>query len=402
VTTARGERLLTPAFLLLIATGTCYFVAFGMVVPVLPRFVEGPLHGSDLAVGITFGAFGAGAVLLRPVAGRIGDRRGRKVLILAGALIAAIATATYFLVDDVPLLVVARMGQGVGEAAFWVGIATSVADLTPEARRGEGMSYFSVALYSGTAFGPVVGELVLDSGGYDRVWLVATALFVGAALLGLVCPDVRPAERADAGSHFFPRAAWVPGAILFLGICGIVGFSAFVPLYGEDLDLDDVSIVFLVFGVVTLAIRLFGARLPDRLGPLTAVSCAAVGIAGGLAIIAVWSTVPGLFVGTVVMAIGVAFLYPGAMTLALMGVPENQRASVVGAVSMCFDLAGAIGALALGAVASLTSLRGVFVGGAVLAVVGLIVLRSGLDPRVHEHGDPARPDEELHEPEITG
>lgn len=398
----REERLLTPAFLVLIATGTCYFTAFGMVVPVLPRFVEGPLNGSDVAVGITFGAFGLGAVALRPVAGRIGDRRGRKVLILAGALIAALATATYFLVDDVPLLVVARMGQGVGEAAFWVGIATSVADLTPEARRGEGMSYFSVALYAGTAFGPVLGELVLDSGGYDRVWLAATALFVAAVLLGLVCPDVRPAHRADAGSRFFPRAAYVPGAILFLGICGIVGFSAFVPLYGEELDLDDVSIVFLVFGVVTLAIRLFGARLPDRLGPLRAVSCAALGIAAGLATIALWDTVAGLFTGTVVMAVGVAFLYPGAMTLALMGVPENQRASVVGAVSMCFDLAGALGALTLGVVASLAGLRGVFVGGAALAVVALVVLRSGLDPRVHEHGDPARPDEELHEPEITG
>jgi MFS family permease len=220
-------------------------------------------------------------------------------------------------------------------------------------------------------------------------------------VLGLVCPDVRPAERADAGSRFFPRAAYVPGAILFLGICGIVGFSAFVPLYGEDLDLDDVSIVFLVFGVVTLAIRLFGARLPDRLGPLRAVSCAALGIAIGLGTIAVWNSVAGLFVGTVVMAIGVAFLYPGAMTLALMGVPENQRASVVGAVSMCFDLAGALGALALGVVASLAGLRGVFVGGAVLAVVALVVLRSGLDPRVYQHGEPVRPGEELHEPEIT-
>jgi len=401
VTPAREERLLTPAFLVLIATGTCYFTAFGMVVPVLPRFVEGPLGGGDVAVGITFGAFGLGAVALRPVAGRIGDRSGRKVLILAGALIAALASATYFLVDGVALLVLARMAQGVGEAAFWVGIATSVADLTPEARRGEGMSYFSVALYTGTAFGPVIGELVLDSGGYDRVWLVATALFGAAALLGLGCPNVRPPSTGEARGRFFPRAAYVPGAVLFLGICGIVGFSAFVPLYGEDLGLDDVSIVFLVFGVVTLAIRLFGARLPDRLGPLRAISFAMLGIAGGLAVIAAWSSVVGLFVGTVVMAIGVAFLYPGAMTLALMGVPEHQRASVVGAVSMCFDLAGAIGALTLGVIASLSGDRGVFVGGAVLSVIALVVLRSGLDPRVHEHGAAARADEELHEPEIT-
>ena len=101
------------------------------------------------------------------------------------------------------------------------------------------------------------------------------------------------------------------------------------------------------------------------------------------------------------LAVGVAFLYPGAMTLALIGVPENQRASVVGAASMCFDLAAAFGALALGVIASLTSLRGVFVGGVVLALCALVVLRSGLDPRIHEHGATVRPDEGLHEPEIT-
>ena len=68
---------------------------------------------------------------------------------------------------------------------------------------------------------------------------------------------------------------------------------------------------------------------------------------------------------------------------------------------MCFDLAGAIGALTLGVIASLSGDRGVFVGGAVLSVIALVVLRSGLDPRVHEHGAAVRADEELHEPEIT-
>jgi MFS family permease len=263
------------------------------------------------------------------------------------------------------------------------------------------MSYFSVALYSGTAFGPVIGELILDAGGYDAVWLAVTCLFAAAALLSLRCPDVRPSGPRGTARSIFPRAAFVPGAILFLGICGLVGFSAFVPLYAEEIGLDDVSLVFLVFGLVTLGIRVVGARLPDRIGPLRAITCATVGIAVGLGVIGAWSSVAGLFVGAVILAIGVAFLYPGAMTLALIDVPENQRASVVGAASMCFDLAAAFGALTLGVIASLSGLRGVFVGGAVLSVCALIVLRSGLDPRVHEHGVPARPDEELHEPEIV-
>ena len=377
-----------------------YFVAFGMIVPVLPRFVEGPLGGSDFAVGVVVGAFGLGAVILRPFAGRVGDRAGRRVLVLSGAVIAALAAASMVVADSVPLLVAARVVQGIGEAAFWVGIATTAADLAPEKRRGEGMSYFSFAVYTGTAFGPALGELVLDAGSYDTVWLTAAALFTLAALLGLRCPEVRPATPSTR-TRLFPREAVVPGAILFLALCGVVGFTAFVPLYADEVGLDDASIVFVIFGLLTLSIRVLGAKLPDRLGPLRAGTFATLGMGAGLAVIAAWGTLTGLIVGTVVLAIGIAFLYPGVMTLALIGVPENQRASVVGAVSMCFDLAGAFGALLLGVIASFAGFRGAFAGGAVLAICALGVLRSGRDPRVREPGEPLQPREQLHEPEIT-
>ena len=44
----------------------------------LPQFVERELGGDTLGVGIAVGAFAVGAVLLRPFAGRLGDRYGRR------------------------------------------------------------------------------------------------------------------------------------------------------------------------------------------------------------------------------------------------------------------------------------------------------------------------------------
>jgi MFS family permease len=321
------------------------------------------------------------------------------VLVVAGASIATLAAVSYTISESIGVLIGARLVQGIGEAAFWVGIATLVTDLTPEARRGEGISYFSVAVYLGAAVGPALGEVALDAGGYDAVWIAVAVMFAGAALIGLRCPDARPATP-PAARVLLPRTAVVPGAVLFLGVSGLTGFSAFVPLYGDDLGLDDVSLIFVVYGLLVLAIRVFAARLPDRLGPLRTGSAAVVFLAVGFGVMAAWASVTGLIVATIFVALGTSMLYPGVMTLALIGVADNERALVVGTVSAFFDLAAAFGGLLLGVIASAAGFRGAFAAGAVLSVGALVLLRSGLDPRARR-GASLSPSEQLHQPEIA-
>ncbi len=64
-----------------------------------------------------------------------------------------------------------RLLGGIGEAAFFVGAASMITDLAPESRRGEAISYWSVAVYGGLAFGPLLGNLLLGDDHFDRVWL---------------------------------------------------------------------------------------------------------------------------------------------------------------------------------------------------------------------------------------
>src|SRR5689334_16124794 len=110
-----------------------------MMVPTIPVFVERSLEGDSLAVGIAVGAFAVGAILLRPFAGRIGDRYGRRILIVAGAFIVAAAWALVHLATNLPVLVGTRILGGIGEAAFFVGAGTMITDLAPEHRRGEAL-----------------------------------------------------------------------------------------------------------------------------------------------------------------------------------------------------------------------------------------------------------------------
>jgi MFS family permease len=378
------ERLLTPRFLLVVASGLSYFLAIGMLIPVVPQYVKGPLAGGNVGVGVAVGSLFVGAVLLRPYAGRVGDRVGRRVLIIGGALIVAGSTVVYGVFDTLPYLVAVRVLTGVGEAAFFVGAATMITDLAPEHRRGEAVSYWSVAVYGGLAFGPAIGEAVLGDDRFVAAWVVSASLALLAAALGTITVETARAVPHAPPGKLIHRAALAPGVVLFLGLIGLAGFTAFVPLYVKDIGLGGADLIFVLYGSLILCVRIAGARLPDLLGGRLAATLALSGVASGLVLVAAWPSVAGLVAGTAVFAAGMSLLYPALMLLALTAVPDHERGSVVGTYSSFFDLSQGLGALILGGVAALSGYRGAFLGGAVAAAIGILVLQTGLGLRARE------------------
>ncbi len=368
-------RLLTGRFVLVVVAGLAYFMALGVVLPVVPQYVKHQLGGNSVSVGVAVGALFVGAVLLRPYAGRLGDRFGRRVLIVSGALVVALSVLAYGAVEELWFLIAVRALTGLGEAAFFVGAASMVADLAPVARRGEAFSYWSVAVYGGLAFGPALGEAVLDSGGTDTVWMLSAGLGLLAAALGACTREVPRPEGVPVDSRIINRAAVGPGTVLFSGLIALAAFTAFVPLYVDDVGLGSADTVFLLYGGLVLVVRVVGARLPDRLGGRTAGAIALTFSMIGMVIMAAWGTTAGLLLGTVAFAAGASMLYPALLLLALAGAPDTERASVVGTFSGFFDLSQGLGSLIVGGVASFAGYRGAFGAGAVAAAIGIAALR---------------------------
>ena len=154
---ASASRLFTPAFIGLGLVELAYFTAQGITIPLTPLFAAGPLGADEVGVGITVGSFSVTALILRPFAGQMADRRGRRPLLIGGALLAAAAIAAQAVVTDLGVLIGLRLLMGVAEAFFFVAGFAMVADLAPPGRAGEALSFNSLALYLGIAFGPIVG-----------------------------------------------------------------------------------------------------------------------------------------------------------------------------------------------------------------------------------------------------
>ena len=141
--------LFTPAFITVALAELAYFTADGMLLPALPRYVEGPLGRGNIAVGLVIGAFSISAFFLRPWAGGLADRRGRRLLMMVGASVFALSVVGYLFATSVEALFALRLLTGAGEAFFFVAALAANVDLAPEERRGEAFSFASLALYLG-------------------------------------------------------------------------------------------------------------------------------------------------------------------------------------------------------------------------------------------------------------
>ena len=368
--------LVTAPFVLVVLSTFAYFFSVGMLLPTMPRFIEGPLGGTDVAVGLSGGVFSLAAVILRPFAGRAGDRRGRRPLIVYGSVIVAASIAATNIVESIPVLMIFRLTAGVGEAFFFVGAAAAVNDLAPEERRGEAVSLFSLSLYGGLSFGPILGETILDGSHYAAVWWIATGLAAAATVLGVRVRDARPDRGQGPPSRLLHPAAVLPGLVLFSAVWGFAAFSSFVTLYAiDDLGMSGARFVFFTYSFTVLLIRLFGARIPDILGSRRAATIATSTVGAGMFVIATWQQPAGLYLGAFVFGIGQAFAFPALMTLAVRGAPAHERGAVVGTYSAFVDLAFGAGALSLGPVAHSLGYPATFAVSGAIAFAGLVLLR---------------------------
>jgi MFS family permease len=381
---AAGDRpsLITPTFVSLAAATLVFFIAGGIVLPIVPQFGQRQLRLSPAEVGVAIAVFSVASLVVRPIVGWATDRFGRRPALVGGAAVTVLALVLHLAAGSLGMLVVARALFGVGEAFFFVAALAAASDLAPADRRGEAISFFSLSLYLGLAIGPLIGETVLGIGSYGAVWLVAAAIAAIALALAWLMPETAPAMRSAERARFFHPAGVVPGILIFLGVFGMAGFLAFVPVYVDDVGLS-ASVPLGIYAGIVVVLRLVGARLPDRLGAVRLSGSALVATAVGLAIIGSVRTAAGLIVGSAIMALGVAFTFPALMALAVSRVAPGERGTVVGTASLFLDLAFGAAPVVLGSIAGTTGYGPTFLVSAGLAALGCALLVGGrrfIDP----------------------
>jgi len=395
---APGQLSPRLAFAALFSVTFLTMLSVGSTLPIMPRYVQGPIGAGDLAVGIVTGAFAITGLACRPLAGTFADSRGRRPVVIFGALLMAVASALYFVPAGVPGLVFARLLLGAGEGMVYTAGAAWIVDIAPVERRGRIIGLYGLAIWSGLSFGAPIGELLLRAGSFELVWAVAVCTPLIAALIASRLPLPIQALREAGGvrGSLWARESFAPGASLALATFGYAALAGFVVLHLDERGIGHGAEVFTAFAASVVATRLLAGNLPDRLGAARCAAGAAAIEAAGLVAVGLATSPVVALAGAVAMGAAFSTIFPSLALLVINRVDDDRRGVAMGTFTACFDIGVGLGAPIAGVAAALGGYALSFYVAAGFAVVSMaLAIRLG---RVIGHVAPPRSSEPVVEP----
>ena len=112
LSTSPGTRVVTWPFVVVTAVTLVFFTSIGVTLVTVPLFVERELGAGEFGIGLTIASFAATAIAARPLITRLGDRYGRRRLMMGGAVLAAAGSLGATLAETLPVLLVLGGSRG--------------------------------------------------------------------------------------------------------------------------------------------------------------------------------------------------------------------------------------------------------------------------------------------------
>jgi EmrB/QacA subfamily drug resistance transporter len=217
--TGRGARR-APLWLAIAAVRLPMFMATldNLVMTSALPVIQADLHASVGDLSWFMNAYTLAFATFMLPAATLGDRIGRRRMMLAGIGVFTAASIASALSESSGALIAARAAQGLGAAAIMPLSLTLLASAVPPARRAMAIGIWGGVSGLGVALGPVIGGAVVEGLSWQAIfWLNVPVALVAAPLIRLVVIE----SRGDARSLDL-RGTLLLGGAVFLGVWAIV------------------------------------------------------------------------------------------------------------------------------------------------------------------------------------
>jgi DHA1 family multidrug resistance protein-like MFS transporter len=375
---------------------TLTIIGFSLRTPFLPFFVA-ELGARNLETQVLWaGAINAGGAavmaITAPLWGALADRYGRKLMVLRAMVAGSLTIGLMALATSPWQLFVLRLVEG-GFTGTVTASTTLAASTVPRERLGFGLGLMQMAVFSGSAVGPLIGGVLADQIGYRATFVLAGSLLLLSALLVAFLveerfePPPRRAGHGETGGETW-RLLLAPALLgivvsLFALRAASMALQPIVPLLVAQLARGSSSVnslAGLAMGVsgMTSAVASVGlGRLSDRIGqrPLLIASgalAAATFLPLGLTT-QVWQVI----VLQALFGIASGGMLPTANALVARLTPEGRRGTIYGFTTTASSLGAFVGPLVGTALAAALGLHAPFLAiGLALAVTVAWVART--------------------------
>lgn len=244
------------------------FLALGILIAAIPRFLFSELGASRTQTGIATTIYFVAALLVRPFIGAAVDRAGRRPFLIFPPLFTAAFTLVYLTVDSVGGITLLRFLGGGVAAMFFTSVILAATDVAAPEHRTQALGRQSVMTYTGFIIGPVIADRLIDVS-WTLVWIVPAVMHVGVSIIGSFIPETKPqdATGAPAARAGFDRRVVRPGMGVLAANFAFASVVAFLPEYSARTGIDRPGMLFAVYAAAVLVIRALTGRLADHIGP---------------------------------------------------------------------------------------------------------------------------------------
>ncbi|AQQ54831.1 MFS transporter [Planococcus lenghuensis] len=270
--TESAPRLWTKDFIIVSSINFILALIFYLLMVTIAVYAVDAYGASTSEAGLITGIFIIGALTGRLLTGRVIDSFGRRRILFIGLSCFIAATFLYFIDLNIAFLLFTRFVHGISIGIASTATGTIVAQIIPDARKGEGIGYFSMSTTLSTAVGPFIGLFMTQHFTFQLLFVLCLLFEAIGLVLAffLKVTEADPAAVMDApkglkfSSFVEPRA--VPIACITLAVSFCYGsVLSFISFYAIELDLVEAAgFFFLVYAIAVLLSRPFTGRLMDR------------------------------------------------------------------------------------------------------------------------------------------
>ena len=391
------EKLWTKDFWAITIISFIIFFVFYVLLTLLPIYIADNLHATADKAGLLVTCFLAAAIVVRPFAGQWVGKYSNKTILVLSSLAFLVVTALYPFCHSIEALLFIRVLHGITFGIITTVKGTSSARLIPAARRGEGISFFSLAMGLAMVVGPWIGLNMARHSAFSQAFWMCTAVATIGIVLSLmvrVPPVIRHADGSQPKLGFsamFDKAAMPFAMVTFFMTFSYAGVSAFLALYARELDLMAAASNFLLcYAVFLMICRAFTGNVCDKKGPKYVVYPCLFAFTVGLVVLGYTHGSVSMILAGALIGIGYGSVTPIFQTQIISSVEPHKIGVANSLFFNAMDAGLAIGAFVMGLMVEGVGYRAIYLVGAVLVVLaGALYIaqmkRRGAMPLVSAH-----------------
>lgn len=357
----KKQSLWTKDFIAITVINLLLFCGFQMLLPTLPLFAKS-LGGSDTALGWIVGSATIASLIIRPVAGVVLDKIGRKGILTAGVFIMILVTLVFGWLPSVGAIIAVRFMHGIGWGMASTASSTIASDKIPKSRFGEGMGYFSLSSSLAMALAPGIALGIFAAHGFKTLTFWSAGLSAAVLLLSFFVRNTQKPEfqETKVKAAIYEKASIVPSVIMFL-VCVTYGsITGFLSIYATEAGIQNIGVFFSVYAVTLLVSRPLSGKLTDRFGFSSVIYPGLLLLAGAMILLSRAASLPAFLVCAAVYGLGLGSVQSSLQAMAIVRAPKERRGAANATFFTGFDGGIGFGSVIGGMIASLAGYSGMY------------------------------------------